>query len=144
MDNPFAALAVDLYEQGATAEETYRQYARIESALGDASMAEQTELIPEWKIAVKVPDDTPSGYRYEYHTRASEDQQEAERNTQEATGFEVVSEKTEQIGYIEVACCTPLGLATVRTTRSRCRAASRSRSQWATSCSPASPSLTPR
>ena len=103
MDNPFAALAVDLYEQGATAEETYRQYARVEAVLGDASMAEQTELIPEWKITVKVPDDTPSGYRYETVERAHQDPRKAEAEVEETTGREVVSEETEQVGYIEVA-----------------------------------------
>jgi hypothetical protein len=103
MDNPFAALAVDLYEQGATAEETYRQYARVEAVLGDASMAEQTELIPEWKITVKVPDDTPSGYRYETMFRAHQDPRKAEAEVEETTGREVVSGRTEQVGYIEVA-----------------------------------------
>ncbi|WP_123619617.1 hypothetical protein [Halorubrum sp. CSM-61] len=101
-DNPFAAVAVDLREQGATVDEIYQQYARIESVLGDASMAEQTELIPEWEIAVKVPDDTPSGYRYERKTRAHQDPRKAEAEVEETSGREVVSEKTEQVGYIKV------------------------------------------
>ena len=102
-DNPFAEVAADLRDQGESFEAIYQQYAAIEAALGDTSMASQTELIPEWKVAVKVPDDTPSGYRYEYHTQAVDNQQEAEQNVRDATGFEVAPEKTEQVGYVEVA-----------------------------------------
>jgi len=102
-DNPFAEAAVALRDQGATVQEIYRQYDAIEADLGDAAMAEQTELIPEWKITVKVPDDTPSGYRYERKTRAHQDPRKAEAEVAETSGWEVVSEKTEQVGYIKVA-----------------------------------------
>lgn len=102
-NNPFAEVAADLREAGYSFEAIYKQYATIEATLGDASMASRARLLPEWKIAVKVSDpDTPSGYRYEYHTRVLEDQRAAERDVREATGREVVSEKTEQIGYVEV------------------------------------------
>ncbi|WP_066418964.1 hypothetical protein [Halorubrum aethiopicum] len=102
-DNHFAAIAVDLRDQGASVEEIYRQYAAIESDLGDASMAEQTELIPEWEVVVKEADDTPSGYRYERYERTAETQAEAEDMVERHTGLRVVSEKTERIGYVEVA-----------------------------------------
>lgn len=101
-DNPFAEVAADLRDQGASFEEIYQQYDAVEATLGDAATAEQSRLLPEWEVAVKVPDDTPSGYRYEYHSRVIVDKNEAERDVREATGREVVSEKTEQIGYMRV------------------------------------------
>lgn len=101
-DNPFAEVAADLREAGYSFEAIYKQYAAIEADLGDASMASRSRLLPEWEVAVKVPADTPSGYRYEYHTRAIVDKNEAERDVREATGREVVSKKTEQIGYVRI------------------------------------------
>ncbi|MFC6770314.1 hypothetical protein ACFQDD_02030 [Halorubrum pallidum] len=102
-ENPFAELAAKLRDRGATFPEIYDQYAAVEEALGEAAMAEESELIPEWEITVKIPaPDTPSNYRYETRVRTHRDRGVAEQEVEMAFGYDVVPEKTKQVGYAEV------------------------------------------
>lgn len=102
-ENPFAELAAKLRDRGTSFPEIYDQYAAVEEALGEAAMAEESELIPEWEITVKIPDpDTPSNYRYETRVRTHRDRRVAEQEVETAFGYDVVPEKTKQVGYAEV------------------------------------------
>lgn len=102
-DNPFLEVVEELREDGMSFSEIADLAHELESSVGDAAMAEKSKLIPEWKVTVKVPDaDTPSGYRYEYYERSGTDRDEVEDRVIAHTGCKVVSEKTEQIGYVKV------------------------------------------
>ncbi|WP_147441120.1 hypothetical protein [Halorubrum sp. Atlit-26R] len=103
-DSPFAELAVSLYDEEIQSfTDIYAQFAAVEEALRAAALAEDSGLIPEWKITVKRPDpNTPSGYRHETVTRAHQDPRKAEAELREQ-GYEVVPRKTERDGYAEVA-----------------------------------------
>jgi len=101
--NPFWEVAERLRESGMTFSDIYQQFIAIESDLGEASIAEDMMLVPEWKMTVLADADTPSGSRYETYTRIGRDVEELERELELETGFEVASEKTAQIGYAKLS-----------------------------------------
>lgn len=99
-DNPFAEVVDDLRECGYSWREVFDEMEAVHGAVDKAAFEESMELIPEWRVAVRVPDpNTPSGHRYEYHERVGRDRDEVFQSVEKATGCEVVEEESERAGY---------------------------------------------
>ena len=103
-DNPFTELVDQLREDGRTFSEIIDKLDEMYDVVGDAAFQEQSFLVPDWQVTVLVDDpNTPSGKRYETHTRTIETSEEAEEMVERHTGWPVDSEQTELVGYSEVA-----------------------------------------
>lgn len=99
-ENPFAEVVDQLREQGYSWREVFDEMEAAYRAVDKAAYKEGFELIPEWRVAVRVSDpNTPSGYRYEYHERVGRNRAEVFEEVEKATGFDVVEEESERIGY---------------------------------------------
>jgi len=99
-DNPFADVVDDLRAQGYSWREVFDEMDDVFSAVDKACYEEGKELIPQWRVAVRVADpDTPSGYRYEYERGVGRDRDEVFERVEESTQCPVVEEESEQVGY---------------------------------------------
>lgn len=97
-DNPFTETVEKLREEGQSFTEIWRTLEELYDVVDKVAFVDEHEFEPEWEVAVKVPDDTPSGYRYEYYGQMAETADEAERRVAERTGYEVEKSETEQTG----------------------------------------------
>lgn len=99
-DNPFTEVAETLRADGESWNDICSSVNELLDVVSEGAIEEDTVLLAEWAITVKVPDpDTPSGYRYRTHERTAETAAEAEAMVEKHTGYEVVEEKTEQVDY---------------------------------------------
>ena len=99
-ENAFAEVVDDLREQGYSWREVFDEMDATYRAVDKATYEEGMELIPEWRVAVRVPDpNTPSGHRYEYHRGVGRDRAEVFVRVEKKTGCEVVEEESERVGY---------------------------------------------
>jgi hypothetical protein len=97
-NNPFTGTVEELREQGQSFTEIWRTLEELYDVVDKVAFVDEYKFEPRWEIAVKVPADTPSGYRYEYYERDGETAAEAERKVKEHTGLEVEASMTEQTG----------------------------------------------
>jgi len=99
-DNPFTPVVEDLRAEGKSWDDIFWTMDKVLDVVDNGAVEEKTTMIAEWSVTAKVPDqNTPSGYRYETYERTAETAEEAETMVEGGTGYEVVGEKTEQVGY---------------------------------------------
>jgi hypothetical protein len=104
VDNPFMEVVDRLRDDDRPFGEIIDDLDEAYDIVGDAAFQEQSFLVPEWEVTVLVDDpNTPSGNRYERHTRTMETAEEAEQAVENYTGWPVDSDQTEMVGYSEVA-----------------------------------------
>ena len=102
-DNPFIEVVDKLRDEGKSFDEIDDTIREASKVVGDAAIEEKSFLVPDWEVTALVDDpNTPSGKRYETHTRTMETAQEAEQAVENHTGWPVDSNQTEMVGYSEV------------------------------------------
>lgn len=103
-DNPFAEVARDLRDDGESWRDIFETMDEVFDVVDEAAYEEGLELLPEWKVAIVVPDErATSGERYEYRKHAAETPSEAEEQVEGATGYPVEPEKTQQVGTAKLS-----------------------------------------
>lgn len=103
-DNPFSEMVQELHDNGRSWRDIYEMIAPAADVVDAAAREEGTELLPEWKVAVVVPDEhATSGKRYKYYERCAQTAQDAERRVKQHTGYPVEESETEQIGVAKVS-----------------------------------------
>lgn len=103
-DNPFSEVARELHEDGDSWRDIWEQLEEVYNVIDPAACEEGYELVPDWKVAAKVPDEnTPSGVRYEYYDRTAETPSEAEEMVERGTAYPVEPSETEQVGTSKVS-----------------------------------------
>ncbi|TKX60596.1 hypothetical protein EXE48_11530 [Halorubrum sp. ASP1] len=99
-DNPFTEVVENLRADGKSWDDIFWKMDEVFSVVDEGAAEEGTEMIAEWSVTAKVPDQgAPSGFRYETHKRVAETAEKAEQRVSESTGHKVVEEKTEQTDY---------------------------------------------
>lgn len=102
--NPFSEVVRELHEDGESWRSIFETMDEVFDVVDAAAYEEGTKLLPDWKVAAVVPDDrATSGERYKYYERSAETPGEAEERVEQATGYRVDPDETEQVGVSKVS-----------------------------------------